>query len=162
MDRTKTFAVRRAAVGDVATLRAVRLEALAEAPEAFGSTYERELARTTADWQGWLSRGATFFVEADGARGLVAGRRDEGDGAVVQLMAMWVHPALRGGAAADALVSSVVAWAAAQGAAIVRLRVARGNDRAIRCYERNGFQRTGRQVTGQRESLVEIEMERPV
>lgn len=37
--------VRRAAPGDEAVLRALRLEALSEAPEAFGSTSDRELAR---------------------------------------------------------------------------------------------------------------------
>jgi len=41
--------VRRAVPGDEPILRTLRLEALAEAPEAFGSTYDRELARTTAD-----------------------------------------------------------------------------------------------------------------
>src|ERR1700735_4059183 len=96
--------VRRAVLGDEAILREVRLQALSEQPDAFGSTYEREVARTTADWQRWMSPGVTFILyEAAGARGMVAGVRDETDLAVVHLMAMWVHPAIRGSGGADEL-----------------------------------------------------------
>ena len=72
--RTPGMRVRRAGLGDEPTLRALRLEALTEAPEAFGSTYDRELARTTADWRRWLAPGVTLLLEvSDEARGLVAG-----------------------------------------------------------------------------------------
>jgi RimJ/RimL family protein N-acetyltransferase len=156
------FSVRRATLGDEPILRTVRLQALSESPSAFGSTYERELARTIVDWQRWLAPGATFILDADEPRGIVAGARDPDDATVVNLMAMWVHPSLRGGPAADALVKSVLAWAAGEGAREVRLRIARGNHRAQRCYERNGFRLTGREMTGDREGLIEIEMYCPV
>ena len=48
---------RRAAIGDEALLRTLRLEALRLEPHAFGSTYERELARTVDDWRRWMSPG---------------------------------------------------------------------------------------------------------
>ena len=51
------FRVRRAVMGDEGVLRALRIEALTEAPEAFGSTLERELARTTEDWRRWMALG---------------------------------------------------------------------------------------------------------
>jgi hypothetical protein len=60
---TGRFKLRRAELGDEPTLRELRLEALSEAPDAFGSTYEREVARTTADWQRWMSPGVTFILE---------------------------------------------------------------------------------------------------
>lgn len=123
--------VRRAAPGDEPILREIRLQALREAPVAFGSTYEREMARTTSDWQRWISSGVTFILyESAGPRGLVAGRRDEADAAVVHLMAMWVHPANRGSGGAGNLVSAVVGWAQSEGAELVRLKVIEGNDRA--------------------------------
>jgi ribosomal protein S18 acetylase RimI-like enzyme len=156
------FAIRRAVPGDEAALRAIRLQALSEAPAAFGSTYERERARTDADWRRWMSPGVTFLLETDKPRGIVAGVHDKNDGAVVHLMAMWVEPSLRGTGAADALVASVFSWARDQGAREVRLHVAKGNDRALRCYERSGFRRTGRETSGTREGLVEIEMARTV
>jgi len=37
--------VRRAQIGDEAVLRDLRLRAMLDAPDAFGSTYEREAAR---------------------------------------------------------------------------------------------------------------------
>src|SRR5690349_14317118 len=125
--------VRRARLGDEPVLRELRLQAMSDAPETFGSTYEREAARTTADWQRWMSPGATFILDtADGAKGIVAAARDAKDEEVVHLMAMWVHPAFRGSRAADELVAAVVAWAEAERARIVRLDVMRANERARR------------------------------
>ena len=152
--------VRRAAAGDEPILRALRLQALSDAPDAFGSTYDREFARTPADWQRWLSPGATFIVDAtDGPKGLVAGMRDPADPAIVRLMAMWVHPALRGAGAADVLIAAVLSWARESSARIMRLAVVQANDRARRCYERHGFRATGTQSVRERDGAVEIEME---
>jgi GNAT superfamily N-acetyltransferase len=155
--------VRRAALGDEPILRELRLQALSDAPDAFGSTYEREVARTTADWQRWMSPGVVFVLkDAAGARGMVAGLRDETDPAVVQLMAMWVHPAIRGSGGADELVAAVVAWAESDGAKLVRLKVIDGNGRARHFYERMGFRATGQHTIRERDGLIEVEMERLV
>jgi GNAT superfamily N-acetyltransferase len=157
------FTIRRAQLGDEPILREVRLQALSEAPLAFGSTYEKELARTTSDWQRWMSPGVTFVLyEPAGARGIIAGLRDETDRAVVYLLAMWVHPKIRGAGGADALVAEVVTWARSEGAKFVRLNVIQGNDRARRFYERNGFRDTGQQAIRQRDGLIENQMERPL
>ncbi len=151
--------IRRAAAGDEPVLRALRLEALRDAPAAFASTYEREASRTTADWQRWMSPGVTFLLERDGvASGLVAGVHDQTDSAVIFLLAMWLHPALRGTGAADMLVASVISWAAEQRAREVRLNIAKANTRAQRCYERNGFVVTGRVTVRQADGFVEVEM----
>jgi GNAT superfamily N-acetyltransferase len=153
------FDVRSAVIGDEPVLRALRLQALTDSPGAFSSTYERELARTTEDWRRWLAPGVTFILEAGGEpRGLVVGRRDKNEFSVVHLMAMWVHPDVRGTGAADALVSSVKAWASQVGATQVRLNVVEGNCRARRCYERAGFRATGHQGVVERTGDVEIEM----
>jgi ribosomal protein S18 acetylase RimI-like enzyme len=153
--------VRRAASGDEPILRALRLQALSDSPAAFGSTYDRELARTPADWQRWLAPGATFIVDAAGEpKGLVAGMYDAADPEVVHLMSMWVHPGLRGAGAADALVAAVLAWARESSARVMRLAVIQSNDRARRCYERNGFRATGKQSVRERDGANEIEMER--
>jgi len=155
--------IRRAAAGDEGPLRELRLQALADAPDAFGSTYERELARTVDDWRRWLSPGATFIAE-DGmvACGLVACARDAADAAIVHLMAMWVAPAARGSGPADALVNEVIAWARADGARVVRLQVVQDNVRARRLYERHGFRVTGATRVRDRDGAVELDMERPL
>ena len=155
--------VRRAAPGDEPILRAIRLQALSDTPEAFGSTYDRELARTIADWQRWMSPGATFILDdAGGPKGIVAGMRDESDPAVVHLMSMWVDPALRGSGAAEALVASLLDWAETEGAWQMRLAVIQTNDRARRFYERLGFRGNGRQGVRERDGAIEVEMERAV
>jgi len=140
-------------------LRELRLQALSDSPNAFGSTYERELARTLEEWQRWLSPAATFILEADGEpRGLVAGIRDEEDASIVHLKSMWVHPDVRGTGAAHALIATVKNWAAESGAAEVRLFVFENNSRARRCYERAGFRATGRDAILERDGEREIEM----
>jgi GNAT superfamily N-acetyltransferase len=153
------FVVRRAVIGDEAALRELRVQALTDAPNAFASTLERELARTTEDWRRWMSPGVTFLLETEGeARGLVAGVRDAADAAVVHLMAMWVHPNFRGTGGADALVESVKSWAGEVGAREVRLKVVEKNERAKRCYEKAGFRATGKKGVVEKTGDVEMEM----
>jgi GNAT superfamily N-acetyltransferase len=155
--------LRRAELGDEAILRELRLQALREAPEAFGSTHEWELARTTADWQKWISPLATFILDERGeARGMVCGLRDETGPAVVHLMAMWVHPKIRGSGGAGELVSAVIGWAKSEGAKFVQLKVIQGNDRARRFYERMGFRPTGVEGVRERDGLIEIQMKRRI
>jgi GNAT superfamily N-acetyltransferase len=140
-------------------VRSIRLRALSDAPEAFGSIYARELARTTADWQRWLSPAATFLLESsEGPAGLVAGRTDEADPRVVWLLSMWVDPTRRGQRGGDALVTAVLSWARSVGAAEVRLQVVETNGRARRFYERLGFRSNGRQTIRERDGAVELEM----
>ena len=157
------MSLRRAVIGDEPILRELRLQALSDAPDAFGSTYERELARTTADWQRWLSPGVTFILEEpQGASGIVAGGRDASDPAIVHLMAMWVHPRRRGTDAGDRLVAAVLSWARTEAAKAVRLNVVGSNVRARRFYERNGFRPTGQEAVRERDGQIEVQMERAV
>ena len=156
--------VRRLVPEDAELLRSVRLRALADAPDAFGSTLERELAFSDETWRSRLEPTANpHFVEErdDGAvLGLVAGVRADGDVSVVYLVAMWVAPTARGTGVADRLVQRVIAWASEQAVKVVRLHVMQSNGRAERVYERNGFRRTGQTVVRDRDGLVEVEMER--
>jgi ribosomal protein S18 acetylase RimI-like enzyme len=156
-----SFTVRRAVLGDEPILRSLRLEALTEAPEAFCSTYERELARTTQDWQRWLSPNVTVILEQRGmARGLVSGRRDADESGVVHLMSMWLHPAMRGSGAAEALVNEYLGWARDVNAKVVRLDVIAANERARHFYERHGFVRVGPDVAREGDGRQQLRMER--
>ncbi len=74
---------------------------------------------------------------------------------------MWVHPASRGGGAAEQLVEAVAAWAREQDAARLTLWVVEGNAVAERLYRRLGFAHTGAaQPVPGNPSLTEVEMER--
>jgi ribosomal protein S18 acetylase RimI-like enzyme len=155
--------VRRAVPGDEALLKKLRLQALSDVPAAFGSTYERELARTIADWQRWFSPGVTLlWSDADEPFGLVAGMRDDADAGIAHLMAMWVHPSFRGSGAADDLVGALVAWARSEEFALLRLNVMQDNLRAVRFYQRCGFRLTGNQSPHQHTGQIELQMDYPL
>jgi GNAT superfamily N-acetyltransferase len=156
---TMGFEIRCAVIGDESRLRAVRLAALEDSMHLFDTSIERELAYSTDDWRRWITGSAVFFLESGGeARGLACGKRDASDPQTVHLLAMWVHPDLRGSGAADVLIAAVKDWATEIGAARVRLGLVEGNMRAQRCYERAGFRLTGGRSRVQFNPLPEIEM----
>lgn len=154
---------RRLTPDDLPLLKSLRLEALSEDPDAFGSTYEREADRTDEEWQRWFTGGAVFVAESaeHGAVGLVAGREvHAARPRTAQLVAMWVQPPHRGTGAADALVRAVLRWAASEGIVIVKLDVVGGNVAASKLYVRHGFYPTGNVTERERDGAIEVEMQR--
>lgn len=136
--------VERVTEQDWRTLRDVRLRALTEAPQAFGSTLERELAFEESTWRERAAAGRTFLaVRAGQVVGLAGYYAEPGREKERQLVSMWVDPYARGSGAAALLVAAVREAAAAEGARTLTLFVADGNDRARRLYERLGFRSTG-------------------
>jgi len=97
-----------------------------------------------------------------GAKGIVAAVRDATDPEVVHLMAMWVHPVIRGSGASDDLVAAVAVWAGSEAARVVRLDVMQANERARRFYARHGFRPTGHEEVRERDGKIEVRMERLV
>jgi len=156
--------VRAVEAGDWALLRDVRLAALREAPQAFGSAYAREAPFTEEQWRGRISeRSVTFFAYAadlSEPAGL-AGVYEE-DGAA-ELVSMWVRPGARGRGVGGALVAAVAGWARDHGHDTVYLWVTESNEPARRLYERCGFATTGqRQPLPSNAALTEIRMRLPL
>jgi GNAT superfamily N-acetyltransferase len=145
--------VRRVTPTDGAPLRDVRLRALQDAPSAFGSTYAAEVTRSDAEWADRAASGAAgvdrftaLALVGDECVGLAGGFRNQEDGhhADIDLVSMWVEAAYRGSGVAEQLVDAVLDWARDEAQAqVVGLWVTRGNDRAQRFYEREGFVETG-------------------
>ena len=133
--------VGRVIADDWARLRDVRLRALAESPEAFGSTLAREQLYTDEQWRSWQQSSA-WFMAFDGDRpvGLVGGRLDPDEWL---LIAMWVAPEVRGQGVGRRLVDAVAGEAGRQGASTVVLHVTERNLVARKAYERLGFVATG-------------------
>jgi ribosomal protein S18 acetylase RimI-like enzyme len=130
-------------------VRTVRLRALSDTPDAFGTTLAQDSARPLADWRTRLesTQGATFVAHVEGRDvGLVVGNPYEGHEGAAGLFAMWVAPECRGRRLGEALIDAVVAWARSRGCRRVLLDVADQNVAAIRLYARKGFEPTG--VTG--------------
>lgn len=133
--------VRRVGVEDWALLRVVRLAALTDAPYAFGSTHAEEVGFDEEQWRSWADGFAWFVAVSDqDLVGLAAGA---GRGPVRSLFSMWTSEQVRGAGVAGLLVSAVVDWARAGGAAELVLWTADGNERARRFYRHAGFVPTG-------------------
>ena len=158
--------VREVIAEDWEALRDIRLEALRNAPEAFGSTYEREAEFAEADWQRRISRGGNFLgylpeASATEPVGLIGGYQEDPD--TVELVSMYVRPQARGRGVGEALIATVINWAATRNAASVHLWVTETNKPARLLYERCGFTPTPeRQPLPSNPALDEIAMSRPL
>jgi GNAT superfamily N-acetyltransferase len=138
--------VRETVPEDWRSLRDIRLAALLDAPDAYGSTYEREAAFGEADWRRRISGGGSFLaylpeVSASEPVGLVGGYQESPG--VIELVSMYVRPKGRGRGVGEALIAAVIDWARTMNAASVHLWVTESNSRARLLYERCGFSLTG-------------------
>jgi len=135
--------VTRLGESDWERLRAVRLRALRDAPDAYGSSVEREEGHDEATWRAMVARGAWWVAVCDARDvGVVAGGDREHDGER-WVYSMWVEATRRGTGDAVALLDAVVRWALEQGASSLGLDVTDRVPRARRFYERYGFAATG-------------------
>jgi len=128
--------------------RDLRLRALADAPDAFGSTLEQEREYAEPDWRAWIDgwEGSTnrFVVSETQERwvGMAVGSRtaDERD---AHVYGMWVEPAWRRRGVGASLAMAVLGWARSWGARAVLLGVTERNDGAAEFYEQLGFADSG-------------------
>lgn len=129
-------------------VRDLRLRALADSPDAFGSTFERERAHTKREWlqwiSGWESAVNRLVVAVDGDEwiGMAVGSRT-GNDERAHLYAMWVDPRARRAGIGRRLVDAVLSWAGAEGATEIELGATAINGAAVGFYERLGFADTG-------------------
>lgn len=146
--------------------REVRLRALADAPEAFGSTYASESDQPEAFWRSRLERpvGAALAADDEGTWIGIAGVfPDDDDARAAHLVSMWVDPAARRRGAGRLLVDAAVEWARAHAFDRLTLWVTETNDAAIRLYVSCGFEHApGRQPLPSNPRLSELEMRRPL
>jgi GNAT superfamily N-acetyltransferase len=135
--------IRRLREDDWMTLRSVRLSALAESPDAFGSTLADERSNSEEEWREWVRNAAVFIAEHEGGPvGIAAGVDGDAPGAV-KLVAAWVDPGHRRIGVGSALLAAVETWARAQRADALSLWVTRTNQRARDLYLRHGFVPSG-------------------
>lgn len=136
--------IQRLAAHEGPRLRAVRLRALADAPDAFGSTCDEAADRPPESWAAQLRAIPTFAAVVDGEDvGIVRGVRDDARTDAAWLISMWVAPEVRGRGVGEALVAAVVEWARAGGARRLLLDVGDHNRPAIALYARMGFEPNG-------------------
>jgi len=152
---------------NVPLFREVRLCALRDTPSAFGSTYEKELQLTDADWLEralrWNGEKGIGFLAMDGSVGCgIAGSfLDEDDRTRAHLISMWTAPTHRQQGVGRLLVNEIAIWARLRGADLLQLMVTSSNDAARLFYQRLGFARTGRTEPYPNDpGLIEYEMAR--
>jgi ribosomal protein S18 acetylase RimI-like enzyme len=149
---TGAIHVRRIRADEGAQLKALRLRALAEEPEAFGESVAdaemrdeaayvaRARAASDGDRRAWFL--AELAPETGSAAehvavGLAMGRRRPPDTCMV--FSVWVAGTARGRGVGRALVDAIAGWARSWAATTLVLWVYRSNESAIRFYERLGF-----------------------
>ena len=142
--------IRTLAEHEWALYKNLRLAALAESPEAFGSTFTKEVQLTDAEWAIRLASpsnsASNFPVVAeldDQPIGLAWGRIEAAQPALANLYQVWVHPDYRRLGAGQQLVEAVIAWALSQQAQALELGVTCGDTPAMRLYLRAGFEPVG-------------------
>src|ERR1035438_9141980 len=127
--------VRETAMDDWQVIRDVRLAALRDAPDAFGSTYAREEAFEEADWRSRIASGGNFLAY------------------IPEVSAS--EPA--------GLIAAGAGWARARNATSVHLWVTETNKHARLLYQRCGFVLTGeRGPLPSNPALAEVGMTRPL
>jgi ribosomal protein S18 acetylase RimI-like enzyme len=135
--------VRRLGPDEWTTWRDARIAALTDAPEAFGSSLEREAAYDEGRWRAWMdpARGlkAVVIANLSTVAGAIGAWVPEERNGAVELYSMWVSPSWRGRGVGDALIAEALAWSREQGRERVDLWVVGGNAAARRLYERHGF-----------------------
>jgi ribosomal protein S18 acetylase RimI-like enzyme len=127
----------------------LRLRALADAPDAFGSTLEREQSRPDSEWSARLVPNADSLdlplmalVEGKPA-GLAWGRIEKSNPTVANLYQMWVAPDYRRLGAGKMLLQAVISWAVESQASYLDLGVTCTNAAATSLYLEAGFEPVG-------------------
>lgn len=139
-----SLAIRRTSADDWSPLRAIRLEALQDTPEAFGSTYGEALLFSDDEWRTFAEKRCYFLAERDGnVVGMISGGLNDAHPGTHWLYGMYVTPLDRGTGTAQSLVSHVSEWASSEGASEIFLHVGSTVARAQAFYLKLGFAPTG-------------------
>ncbi len=144
--------IRRLRSDDGPRLREVRLRALGDAPYAFSSSLERELALGAGFWEdrvaeSELGKDGVVFVAIDEERslGMAGGFFVDERRQVAMVWGMWVDPTARRGGLGRELLEAVAGWAQGSGADRLQLAVTdcEASTPAAAMYRKLGFVETG-------------------
>jgi len=141
-----SWKIRRLTAEDSDPYRDIRLEMLANCPDAFGDSHDANITKTKTDWQTMLIGSRAFFgafVEGE-LVGTVNFLQETATKMVHRglLLGMYVKQEMRGTGCARALVETVLVHA--KGKVLqVHLGVGAHNMPAIRLYEKAGFEHYG-------------------
>jgi GNAT superfamily N-acetyltransferase len=153
-----SWTVRRVTVEDAARMRALRLEMLADSPLAFLETIAQAAARSHDSYRARIAQAAAGgqiaqFVADPAGSGRITRLIGHAGGTVLPeepgttvVFAVYLTPDCRGGKVLAELIDAVAQWSRSAGRTELMLEVVVGNDRAVRAYEKLGFEDTGERV----------------
>ena len=126
-------------------LREIRLASLLESPEAFGSSYEREIAFTEKEWRELFNLNSYLVASIDGKDiAMMFLEKLRGDfGATCWVGGCWSNPQYRGIGALRSMFDYVDSVKNQRGWQIQGLGVFIVNESAIAAYEKLGFKAMG-------------------
>lgn len=127
---------------DWATVRDVRLRALADSPDAFGARLEDNRALPEQTWRERLAAPNPTLLGLRDGRGVAMGGILPTDPGVAMVWGMWTDPAHRGLGAGRRILDRLLEWSRDAGRTPY-LHVAEGNDAARALYVSRGFEPTG-------------------
>jgi ribosomal protein S18 acetylase RimI-like enzyme len=126
---------------DWQSLRAIRLRALADSPQAFVATYSTEAMLSEAYWRGRLESSTWMVARDHGDIIGVARMRSDHDeaGDVRYIESVWVHPEHRCKGVVRSMMDELELHALGAGVARLRLWVLDTNRSAADAYVKLGF-----------------------
>ncbi len=147
----------------------IRLEALKEEPQAFGSRYEDNLLRPNSFWRSRLEEAQVgekswlLFARVDGRIAGIIGAYCEEENDVVDIISVYVAKSARGQGVGAALMEAILAEVAKKSLfRKARLMVNADQAAALGMYRRFGFQVVGEEtnVLGDGKQHMEYVMEK--
>ncbi len=157
MTNESSLTIRLCGLADWQDLRAIRLEALADTPDAYGSTYEESIGWSDAQWKNAASTRLYYLADRGGrVVGMVSGGFNEAYPGTRWLYGMYVTPGDRGSGTAEHLVRSIEEWAKVHGVAEIYLHVTTSVPRARAFYEKVGFRPTGESFAMERDKSLTL------
>lgn len=144
-----SFTVRRLDPPDFPAVRALRLEALAAHPSAYGASYESESQEPLESYYKRIEN--LIYIggfNGDSLRGIAAllPTPAEKSAHIARLISVYVAPDARGTGLSRALIQSLIDIASRLKFEQITLNVEANNEHAILLYERLGFVTYGRHL----------------
>ena len=143
-----TISIRFIRDSEVEAFKSLRLEALREHPESFGTDYEEDAAQPESVWKERVGKAAGdpsgSIVLADAGNelaGMVGVWRGSGIKTrhEANIWGVYVRPKYRGHKLTEQMINEALGWCRGGNVRIVRLTVVTCNTAAIHAYQKCGF-----------------------
>jgi GNAT superfamily N-acetyltransferase len=149
----------RANATHVDQLREIRLLALRDEPDAYGSTFEETSRYASAQWLQMASQWNYYLAfRGEEVVGMASGGRYDQFRDARWLYGMFVRSDVRGSGVAQQLVARVAQWARQEPVSTLGLHVTVSLPRARAFYQRLGFVDTGRPAPMDRDKRLSLQM----